>query len=285
MPMNQEFIEELRSLLRTISLLKRSIDFFIETKSVNTQEADVLIDVLSNNIRVFLGKVKNYSNFFKGAEDFSEYFDKNLNGLSGNGKLQIQHINLFYVRALELEVAIEYFLSDKDSRMADRVDIAFHHLRAIIACDGDVKEKWAAAFKEGEVDCEKLGALHLLHHGVFPFKIDGNGARTDLAFGSSILADDFQGPGPLVLTEWKRVGDEADSVKKRNEAIKQCQIYAKRSLLATELKSIRYIVLVSNGSLSKQILADQVESDHTYRIININVNPQSPSKEARESAG
>src|ERR1700722_9028346 len=32
----------------------------------------------------------------------------------------------------------------------------------------------------GSVACERLGAVHLLWHGIFAFKVDGSGARTDL---------------------------------------------------------------------------------------------------------
>ena len=55
-----------------------------------------------------------------------------------------------------------------------RSERAFLHLRRLLAVDRDVRAKWKAAYegKQGEVACEALGAVHLLSHGIYAFKVD-----------------------------------------------------------------------------------------------------------------
>jgi hypothetical protein len=80
------------------------------------------------------------------------------------------------------ETEMSFFLSDVQESIRTRSERAFSHLQRSIVADPGFREKWQTAYNEGEVACEKLGAVHLLLHGIFAFKIDAAGARTDLVF-------------------------------------------------------------------------------------------------------
>jgi len=80
---------------------------------------------------------------------------------------------------------------------------AFQHLQRLIVVDDEVRRKWQAAFAKGEVECEKLGAVHLLGHGIWAFKIDASGGRTDLVYqepAGNLIKEQQYAEG-FVLTE------------------------------------------------------------------------------------
>jgi hypothetical protein len=86
-------------------------------------------------------------------------------------------------------------------------DRAFQHLQRVIVVDDEVRRKWQAAFAKGEVECEKLGAVHLLGHGIWAFKVNASGGRTDLVYQEptgSLIKEQQYAEG-FVLTEWKIV--------------------------------------------------------------------------------
>jgi len=76
------------------------------------------------------------------------------------------------------ETEISYLLSSPQERIRARSELAFSHLQRMITVDDDIRTKWGKAFDEGEVACEQLGAVHLLWHGIWAFKVDAAGART-----------------------------------------------------------------------------------------------------------
>ncbi|GAX61310.1 fucose permease [Candidatus Scalindua japonica] len=58
------------------------------------------------------------------------------------------------------------------SELARRLsEHAFSHLQRSIVADPTIKSKWQDAFKNGETTCGKLGAAHLLQHGIWAFKV------------------------------------------------------------------------------------------------------------------
>jgi hypothetical protein len=125
--------------------------------------------------------------------------------------------------------------------------------------------------------CEKLGASHLLFHGIFAFKITGAGARTDLVFGEPIEAGDAERTADtLVLTEWKIVPSVAKASDVATAARKQAELYQSGVLGGVELHDYRYIVLVSETRLPS--IADLLVGGVTYRHVNIAVKPEVPSK-------
>lgn len=80
------------------------------------------------------------------------------------------------------ETEMSFLLSDVQQFIRARSERAFAHLQRSIVVDAELREKWQRAFDDGEVACEKLGAVHLLLHGIWAFKVDAAGARTDLVF-------------------------------------------------------------------------------------------------------
>ncbi len=148
--------------------------------------------------------------------------------------------------------------------------------------DDDVRKKWNAAYNRHETACERLGAVHLLSHGIWAFKITAPGAATDLVYG-----DPLSGRGivmkriarALVLTEWKLVKQADDIDAKAQEGRKQTALYAAGVLGDLELKRTRYVVLVCGSEL--QPLGDVEDGGVTYRHVVVSIKPKSPSQIAR----
>lgn len=191
------------------------------------------------------------------------------------------HMRSALVSLAALESELSYLLRDHQADIRSRSERAFEHLQRLIVIDDDVRAKWRRAFDAGEVACEKLGAVHLLGHGIRAFKVDSAGGRTDLVYeealpDSRVIQRSAEG---LVLTEWKKLSDGGDAAKKFEEAVKQAQIYAKTVLAGTELTQYRYAVLVSKLEVK---VPDDVEiGGVTYRHINIAVEPRTPSKQSQ----
>lgn len=136
--------------------------------------------------------------------------------------------------------SLSFLLSDVQESIRSRSERAFSHLQRSIIVDEDLREKWNKAFESGEVACEKLGAIHLLLHGIWAFKVDAIGARTDLVFqeaAGDFIADQRYAEG-FVLTEWKKAAKDSQS-DQRFEG------YAQGPLGAIELTGYRYLVVVS----------------------------------------
>jgi hypothetical protein len=129
---------------------------------------------------------------------------------------------------------------------------AFAHLQKCIVADDEIQKRWAAAFARGETAFEKLGAAHLLLHGIYALKVDATGARTDLVLGQQIADEEvFQVAEGLVLTEWKKVTAGNDAARVAKSARKQAARYAAEPLAGLELTAYRYIVLVSEGRIGE----------------------------------
>jgi hypothetical protein len=184
-----------------------------------------------------------------------------------------------------LRSEFEYLIRDHQQEARSQAELAFEHLRRLIAVDTDVRAKWQAAIVEREERCERLGAVHLLSHGIWAFKVKAVGESTDLVFGDRIEehATEVQRTArALVATEWKIVRSATEVEQKASEARKQLKLYERGALTDLTLTSTRFVVLVS----AKGIVApsDFVEDDVTYRHVLVEVDPESPSKAARTAA-
>ena len=158
---------------------------------------------------------------------------------------------------------------------------AFVHLQRSIIVDDEIRKKWIIAYKEHETKCERLGALHLLLHGIWAFKVDAIGGKTDLVLNEplSITTIVENTADALVLTEWKIVKAQDELQDKIKEAQKQAALYSSGVLGGIEIANYRYLVMVSEERM--KMPDDQVKGIVTYRHINIAVNPDTPSVEAR----
>lgn len=179
-----------------------------------------------------------------------------------------------------------YLTSDLEGTVVRLTARAFIHLQRLIIADAHIRNKWIAAMEKSEPECEKLGAVHLLLHGIWSFKIDSAGERTDLVIGEPLsdkcLGEVYLAAEGLVLTEWK-VATELNYKEKYQEALIQTENYSRGSLAAIELKRYRYLVIVSKDFLSN-VPADIDKNGVIYKHINIAVNPSPPSVRARRQS-
>jgi hypothetical protein len=173
-------------------------------------------------------------------------------------------------------------LTDHQEHVRARSERAFLHLQRSLAVVADLRAKWLAAFKAGETHCEALGSVHLLSHGIFAFKVDAKGARTDLVFNEPL--DSLLNPRAiegLVLTEWK-VADEKTATERFTTARTQAELYKQGPLAGIELRRYRYLVAVSVKDLPSTLIpSDFIVGDVTYRHINLAIEPAPPSKRAK----
>ena len=141
----------------------------------------------------------------------------------------------------ELSYELEEF-QDNARRLSER---AFSHLQRSIVADAELAQRWQRAFQE-DVACEKLGACHLLAHGIWAFKASSAGERTDLIMNDRVdLAEAQRSAEALVLTEWKRVRQEENPKVKAKQAYEEARLYTEGSLAGFQLDSHRFLVIVS----------------------------------------
>ena len=180
-----------------------------------------------------------------------------------------------------LEAEISYLLTDAQEAIRSRSEVAFLHLQRLLVVDHDLRGRWRVAFDEHETQCEKLGGVHLLWHGIWAFKVDAVGARTDLVFSEPFHPQTQRALHGLVLTEWKKV-NAASAGEKFEEARLQARLYKEGPLAGLELTSYRYIIAVSlkEVPVPEDIVADGV----TYRHINIALESRTPAVRSRKSA-
>jgi hypothetical protein len=183
-----------------------------------------------------------------------------------------------------LEAEVTFLLAGRQEQIRARSERALLHLQRILAVDLDVSTKWKKAFNTNEMACERLGSVHLLSHGIYAFKVDAAGARTDLVFNEpppdALLAQAVEG---MVLTEWKITKDAKGAVAAVAEARAQADLYSQGALAGLELRSHRYIIVVT----VKELPFGTLGADHRtaagiiYRYINIVIEPEVPSKVAK----
>jgi hypothetical protein len=182
------------------------------------------------------------------------------------------------VKLATFETEISFILSDVQESIRVRSERAFSHLQRTIIVDEEFRNKWQEAFDKREEECEKLGAIHLLWHGIWAFKVNAIGGRTDLVFQEprDDITDIQRYADGIVLTEWKRAKPDDMVENKFKEARDQAQRYTQGVLAGSELAGYRYTVVVSRKQV--KIPGDIRKGEVIYRHINIAVEPSTPSK-------
>lgn len=217
-------------------------------------------------------------NSFLNQQEFTsqDFFAPSRNSESANVQFSFTSLAAF-------QSEFNFIIADTQSIARRITERAFIHLQRCIVVDEDVRQKWITAFNDHETKCEKLGALHLLSHGVWAFKADATGGKTDLILSEPLPPESVieSTADTLVLTEWKLVKSSKDLHAKIQEAQKQAEIYCSDVLGGIEIRNYRYLVMVSEGRLIMP--DDNIRDGATYRHINIAVNPGSPSQESRKS--
>ncbi len=147
--------------------------------------------------------------------------------------------------------------------------------------DDEIRKKWLTAFNKHETACEKLGAVHLLLHGIWAFKSNAEGGRTDLVLGNKLeVNDDVIGAARgLVLTEWKLLKPNKKPVDVRNDAKFQAKRYTEGILAGFELHSERYLVMVSEEEF--EVPENTTDGLVTYKVVPIVLNRKPPSLAAK----
>ena len=183
-----------------------------------------------------------------------------------------------------IEAEVTFVLYGRQEQIRALSERAFLLLQRTLAVDDGVSDKWKTAFEKGEVACERLGSLVFLSQGIYAFKVDAVGARTDLVFSEppdeSLLSRSVEG---LVLTEWK-VADAKTASARFAEARNQADIYKQEPFAGIEVAGYRYMIAVSLKALPQdRIPGDYVSSTGvTYRYVNIVVEPDVPSKASKK---
>ena len=198
--------------------------------------------------------------------------------VSGTMRNDAASASILLIELFESEMS--HLLADSRAVIVGRCERAFEHLRRSLVVDPTLCTLWGDAYREGEPACEKLGAVHLLHHGIWTFKANTEGARTDLIYGTPVDLDQaVRADAGLVLTEWKRAEKNATAgevAKRFTEAREQAQRYAEGALAGIELADQRYLVLVSWEDVESP--PDVTVRSVLYRHVNIPIVPRQPSR-------
>lgn len=257
-------------------LAVRSSDTFGRAKSLREQSESLL-----TALRAFRDSFHDVlpPPAVKVVDDFVAKTGSLVNETRGTADLLQERAWAVLVLLAAFESEMSFLLSDVQESIHARSERAFSHLQRSIVVDPDVRAKWRKAFDDGEVACEKIGAVHLLLHGIWAFKVDAVvGGRTDLVYQepAADLRTVQRYADGLVLTEWKRASVDSESDRRFEEARSQARLYAEGPLAATELRGYRYAVVVSRRGV--KIPGDLSEDGVVYRHINVSVDPQVPSR-------
>lgn len=202
---------------------------------------------------------------------------------SGRKEAEVARAAAALIVAIRAEVA--FLLADQLEQLHTRTERAFMHLQRVLIANVREREVWREAFQgTGETACEALGGAHLLSHGVFAFKVNGAGARTDLVFAEPLDVGEVARSGAgLVLTEWKVV-DDTNAENQFRSARVQTDLYKDGLLAGVELAGFRYLVAVSLKSLSRSSIPTDFTADGvTYRHLNVAIESVTPSLAARNA--
>ena len=175
-------------------------------------------------------------------------------------------------------IEFDHLIANIDELIRSLTVRAFLHLQRSIVADSAIRERWAAAYEQGETACEKLGACHLLLHGIWAFKAVGAGEQTDLVMNEPmILNDDIRRASQgLVLTEWKIVQTPEQLRSQSEAAFRQASSYNRGILAGFPVASTRYLVMVSKDVM--KMPESIVDGAMTYEYRNVAVSPSTPSK-------
>jgi len=202
----------------------------------------------------------------------------------GNGPIGLQGAIFMLGILMAARAHVDYALADTEFVARRLVDRAVPHLQRSFVADRYVNAKWRRTFREGETACERLGAAHLLSHGLWAFKADAKGGRTDLIIGGPVQIEQAtRSAEAMVLTEWKLVRDGDDPAAKLKEAITQAQIYCEEVLAGFEIESRRYAVLVADQTLAGLPEATEREGK-TYQTVPLALSPANPSTRSRAAS-
>ncbi len=261
------------------ALQHSSSDDLSVRKKVLLQNAEKIFAGLNDFLKEYKSTLpaeasKSLNRFLDNIKDFN--FRPNQGMVRGSVQFALTSLAAF-------RSEFSYLIADTQAVTLRITERAFVHLQRSIIADDEIRKKWLSAFSDGEPKCEKLGALHLLSHGVWAFKAHAEKGRTDLILNEPLSDTSMieKTSTALVLTEWKVVRQINEIDTKIREAYEQTKLYTAGVLSGIELANYRYLVMVSKKSMTMP--ADLIEGTIIYRHINVPVDPDTPSKEAKKS--
>jgi hypothetical protein len=212
------------------------------------------------------------------------FLDSRLAAATKDGSADHRAARGALVALVGVEAEVSFILAGRQEQIRIRSERALLLLQRLLAVDDEVREKWVVAHRKGELACERLGSIQLLSQGIYAFKVDAAGARTDLVFheppNDSLLMRGVEG---IVLTEWK-IASASNAAAQFAAAKSQADLYKQGALAGAELAGYRYLIAVSLNELPS-LPADEVTVEGIiYRHVNIVVAPAVPSKAAKRRA-
>ncbi len=263
------------------ALQHHSSDDMSVRKKILLANAKKIFEILNNYLKEYQSTFPKEA--FESLKRFLEQPDiKNFNFTPNQGQVR-GHVQFALTSLAAFESEFSYIIADTQAVALRITERAFAHLHRSIIADDEIRKKWLSAFSEGEPKCEKLGSLHLLSHGVWAFKAHAEKGRTDLILNEPLPDTSLieKTSTALVLTEWKVIRKSNELDAKTREAYEQTKIYTAGVLSGIELVNYRYLVMVSEKSM--KMPGDLIENNVTFRYINLSVDPDTPSKEAKKS--
>ena len=257
----------------SFSVASRLIEHYWKTCRALRNFRDTFRDILPHEALEALGELLNRSSELRSGMLVSETPD-----------IRSERLYSAVVMLSAFEAEMTFALSDVQQAVRARSERAFNHLQRSIIVDPKASADWKKAFEKNEVACEKLGAIHLLLHGIYAFKAHADGGRTDLVFQEPMQHFERELPyaDGLVLTEWKKV-TQGDVNKKCEQARSQAANYAHGVLGGTELTNYRYVVAVSRDYVPLPENMQQGEIIYLHK--NIAISPKVPSRRRPPVAG
>ncbi len=281
--------DEWTSVAARIDGLLNAAQFFVHTLSISSEDAYGVADKhIAEQAREIVSNLSSFLASHRAAipqgatVSLDRFLEKNAAAINDPNVKGLQGLKLRITVLAALRTEVAYHLSDFEAIASKRAERAFLHLQQSIVVDDTVRNKWQNAFECGEVACEKLGAAHLMLHGIWAFKVNAQGARTDLVFGD-MITDPTRISGvadALVLTEWKKVKEPEEVETIAETARAQIQLYTAGVLGGIELSRYRYVVMVSQKQLPT--VEDVQQGSSICRHVNVAVAPMTPSRAAMQ---
>ncbi|THI90456.1 MAG: hypothetical protein CAF41_003545 [Nitrospira sp. CG24A] len=279
------WLEQWRDLAARIDGLIRAGEFLVSAFKVNSADAHAVVrKSFQPELVAIIAEIEHLGKTYaselpeQASVALKKYvmqgWDKNFN----NGAIDIQAL----APLASFRSQFEYLIRDTEVEGRSLTELAFEHLRRQLVVDEYIRKKWQGAFNKHEPACERLGAVHLLSHGIWAFKVVAPGGATDLVFGDPVErhAEIMKRTArALVLTEWKLIKSQDEMTRKAQEAREQAAIYSGGVLGDAELKRTRYIVLVCQLDLPSP--DDVSDGAVTYRHVLLPTSPKNPSTMAR----
>lgn len=283
------WVSEWQAISNRINGLKEAVQYFIQYQQPDGK--DTLGKVLLPQVVAIYYLVDQFQETYKASispsaqKCISNYVtqDKDIiqeEATQYNGISRLKHL---FTSLISFQSELTFHFSDTQFVIRRITERAFVHLQRLIIVDEAIRNKWENGFKL-ETECEKLGATHLLLHGIWAFKAHAGKGRTDLVLGEPVNLNQVEETSEgLVLTEWKLVKDANDVQNVASVAYNQAKNYSGGVLAGIELRNYRYLVLVSEKQITT-IPDDIVEGEVTYKYKNIAISPDVPSTAAKKKS-